>query len=57
MSEKIYLVTYSTKDRMGNKVTLVSHGVGEESAKDYVLPPEPLCNFNPKRDEFGYYIT
>lgn len=46
MSERIYLITYVH----GNE-RVVSHGVGEDTLKNYILPPEPLRNFCPKYDK------
>jgi hypothetical protein len=36
---------------------MISHGVGNITLKTYCLPPEPLKNFNPSRNELGYYVT
>lgn len=49
---KIYLITF----KQGNEI-LVSHGVGNNTLENYCLPPEPLANFRPKRDEIGLYIN
>lgn len=49
---KIYLMTY---DENGKR--FVSHGVGDETLKNYVLPQEPLSEFRPfYQDDNGYYI-
>lgn len=50
---KIYLVTYTNKKY---KTKMVSHGIGNNTLNNYVLPDEPLSNFSPKRDTEGYYI-
>lgn len=59
---KIYLITYleDITDRYGiptgKKRTIVSHGVGNNTLRNVVLPQEPPESFAPKRDEEGLYI-
>lgn len=55
MDTKIYLVTYSEYVH-GRYMRLVSHGVGDVTFKNYVLPQEPVESFKPKRDDAGLYI-
>lgn len=50
---KIYLITF--KDKNDNR--LVSHGIGNNTLDNYCLPPEPIRNFEPRKDEHGLYIA
>ena len=59
---KIYLITgmfdvigrdgYPT----GKKERLVSHGVGNNTLNNYILPCDPPHMFNPKEDAEGLYV-
>lgn len=59
---KIYLILCEEEIRsihghpIGRKRTVVSHGVGNNTLRNYCLPPEPPENFKPKRDAEGIYI-
>ena len=50
---KIYLVTYTEKDKNNKTQLYVSHGIGNNSGKVHVLPQEPLDTFSFKRDNIG----
>ena len=61
--DKIYLITCETdvRDKQGRKTgrveTVVSHGVGNHSLRNYILPCDSLRCFNPKFDGEGAYIN
>ena len=61
---KIYLVLCTVdegKERDGvpdgKFRTIVSHGIGNISFRNYVLPNEPVKYFNPSYDEGGWFIS
>jgi len=59
---KIYLITCQTDVLTkgvptGKKEAVVSHGVGNNTLKNYILPTDHPSSFNPKRDDQGLYIT
>jgi len=49
---KIYLVL--CKDEKGHDI--VSHGVGNITLRDHILPCEPVASFNPKKDAEGWFV-
>lgn len=58
---KIYLITCMAEVERngyptGRKELVVSHGVGNNTLKNYVLPTEHPTYFHPKRDAAGEYI-
>lgn len=58
---KIYLITcnseiYKNGYPTGRKETVVSHGVGNNTLENHILPCDPLRCFDYKEDHSGYYI-
>lgn len=51
LDTKIYLITFEEDGRL-----LVSHGVGNLSLKNYILPVMPVSDFKPLQDQEGFYL-
>lgn len=56
MDDKIYLITVKETDERGITETIVSHGVGNDSLKNYVMPNLPLFYFKYFQDDGGIYV-
>ena len=39
---KIYLMTFRDPEVFGGNVTMVSHGINEDTFQDVIMPQEPL---------------
>lgn len=54
---KIYLITIKEKNEKTGKIEIiVSHGVGDNTLKNYILPNETLDSFKPNKDDNGHFI-
>ena len=54
---KTYLITTTERNRRtGRTEAIVSHGIGNNTMKNYILSQDPLHCYAPQRDAEGPYI-